>query len=388
MFIAKREDGILITLHDHKDTSSQETIKMYKYNCPACGSEVKLKSGNIRRMHFAHLNTECRASSEAETFYHLEGKAKLYQSLKISGSPELEYYIPQTMQRADVFLRTKQDFAFEFQCSTIHPSIIEQRSTLYESESIIPIWLIGKEKLGNIQPYMKLSAFQWSFLQNHKKGESPYILSFCPQYSVFHYLHPLFGFNSLDSYIFSKTSKEWQLHPPHNRKHPPSYWKTKWLHSKRRWRYDFCLYPAYQKLRNYCYMKMQIPLSLCPAAIGIPISSSYWFQTPVLQWQAWIYFDSIYHTPVDSIIHIPSLMNRFNQRIQHAHVKVKQLPLVRFGDYTNAIMEYLEQLCAVGILKKENDLVFRKAVSEKRYNTMEEATAHDKDILDRIVLKV
>jgi hypothetical protein len=69
-------------------------------------------------------------------------------------------------------------------------------------------------------------------------------------------------------------------------------------------------------------------------------------------------------------------------------VKVKQLPLVRFGHYTNAVMEYLDQLCIMGILKKESDQVFRKAVSEKRYNTMEEATAHDKDILDRIVLKL
>jgi hypothetical protein len=69
-------------------------------------------------------------------------------------------------------------------------------------------------------------------------------------------------------------------------------------------------------------------------------------------------------------------------------VKVKQLPLVRFGHYTNAVMEYLEQLCIVGILKKESDLVFRKTVSEKRYNTMEEATEHDNDILDRIVMKL
>ncbi|MBM7620617.1 competence CoiA-like predicted nuclease [Bacillus tianshenii] len=388
MFVAKREDGILITLHDCNDTSLQEKIRRYKYNCPACGSEVKLKSGNIRRMHFAHLDTECRASSEAETSYHLEGKSKLHEALKINGSPELEYYIPKTSQRADVFLRTEQDFAFEFQCSSIQPSVIEQRSSSYQSESIIPVWLIGKEKLGNIQSYMKLSAFQWSFLQNHKEGASPYILSFCPRYSVFHYLYPLFGSNSLDSYIFSKTSKEWQLQPSFIKKQPPSYWKTKWLHSKKRWRYTHCLYPANQMLRNYCYSKVQIPLSLCPAVIGIPVKSSFWFQTPVQQWQAWLYFDSIYHTPIHYIIHIPSLMTRFNQRIQQAHVKVKQLPLVRFGYYTDAVMEYLEQLCITGILEKESDLVFRKAVNEKKYSTLEEATAHDKDILDRIELEL
>ena len=386
MFIAKREDGILITLHDYQDTSSQEVIKGYKYSCPACYSEVKLKSGTIRRMHFAHLDTECSASSESETYYHLEGKAKLYQSLKKSGSPQLEYFIPETRQRADVFLRNEQDFAFEFQCSPIQPSIIEQRSLLYESESIIPIWLIGKEKLGIIQSYMKLSAFQWSFLQNHKKGATPFILSFCPQYSVFHYLFPQFGFNSLDSYIFSKTSKEWQLQPPEKRRHSPRHWKSKWLHSKLRWRYEFCLYPANRKLGNYCYTKMQIPLSLCPAVIGIPVSSSYWFQTPILQWQAWLYFDSIYHNPIHSIIHVPSLMKRFNQRIHQAHIKVKQLPLIRFGHYEIAVMEYLDQLCTVGILKKESDQVFRKAIREKRYSNLEEAAAHDKDILDRIVL--
>ncbi|WP_139364922.1 competence protein CoiA [Sutcliffiella halmapala] len=388
MFVAKRKDGSFITLMDLKNTQELELKgdKNQGFFCPACGAEVRVKNGEIRRIHFAHVQAECRAATEPETWYHLEGKDKLYKVLQDYGATQLESFIPQTKQRADILLETDRKFAFEFQCSSINPSTLKRRTKLYESILITPIWLIGKEKLGAVDTHMKLSTFQWAFLQNHSSDSSPYLLSFCPQQSLFYYLFPTFSFSSLDTYLTYQSSKEWQLEPKLiTSKNKPMYWKTKWLHHKKQWRYNYCLYKQNQQLRYYCYNKMHIPLSLFPAEIGLPVPSSYWFQTPIIQWQAWLYFDSIYKTPVSSIIHVPSIVKRFNQRIKQSFIKVKDLPLVKYGHYEDAIKEYLMLLELLGILEKESSIIYRKKKKEMPYTHLEEASVQDKQVLERIL---
>lgn len=387
MFVAKQKDGSFITLRDYSDTQALELQERKQiYFCPACEAEVRIKNGSIRRIHFAHIQRECQAGTEPETLYHLEGKDKLYQLLQKYGTTQLESFIASTKQRVDVLLETDQPFAFEFQCSSINPSIIKHRTMLYESIPITPVWLIGKEKLGSVSTHMKLSPFQWSFLQNHSVNSPPYIGSFCPQQSLFYYLFPQFSFTSLDTFILYQTSSEWQLEPTLQWSgEKPLYWKIKWLHHKRKWRYEHCFYKNHQQLRHFCYKEMKIPLSLIPAAIGIPVSSSYWFQTPSIEWQAWLYFDSIYHTPADSIIHVPSVIRRFNQRIFQKKIKVKQLPLVKYGHYEEAIHQYFNHLVVLGVIEKETSLVYRKREKEIPYSHLEEASIQDEQVLEQIV---
>ncbi|WP_223700675.1 competence protein CoiA [Sutcliffiella deserti] len=389
MFVAKRVDGTFITLLDYENGEQLERdIIGGEFQCPACGSEVRLKNGAIRRLHFAHIQTECKASTEAETLYHLDGKAKLFQLLQHYGKAQLETFITQTKQRADIFLSMEEKkYAFEFQCSSLPIPTLEQRTDLYKSQFITPIWVIGKEKLGPLSNQMKLSPFQWSFVQNHSSGSAPYLLSFCPQQSKFFYLFPRFSFNSLDTTISYQVSTEWELTPTPSFNQIQINSKTKWLYDKKMWRYKYCLYKSNQPLRHFCYSKMKIPLSLVPAEIGIPVPSSYWFQSPVIQWQAWLYFDSIYHTPVDSIIHLPSVIHRFNQRIKKSTIRVKQLPLVEYGNYEEAIVEYLHLLVSLNVLKKENETIFRKRKKELPYIHLEEALGQDTLIMEKVLAR-
>ncbi|WP_404449315.1 hypothetical protein LG307_06985 [Sutcliffiella horikoshii] len=384
MFVAKRKDGSFFSLLDWKNREDVERLtKGELFFCPACHSTLRLKHGQVRKVHFAHMNDSCNASSESETHYHLEGKAKLYESLRHSNDKTtLEHYIPSTNQRADVYMETgHRKYAFEFQCSTISKAEFSKRTKLYEISHIRPVWILGKEKLGKIQPQMKFSPFQWQFLQRHNAHSPPFILTFCPNTTRFHYLYPSFSFNSSTTYISSITSKSWIEHPTfQNIQHAT--WKEHFLHYKKKWRYSYSLYKTHNHLRSYCYTKMNIPLSLFPAEIGLPVPSFYRLHTPVIEWQAWLYFDSIFHTPLHSIIHVPTVLKNFKRRITGSHICLRELPLVKVGFYEDAVVEYLEALVSIGALKRESPMIYRKIKKELPYASMEGACKQDRIILE------
>ena len=58
-------------------------IKQIKYQCPICGEDVFLKSGEIKRPHFAHYSDDCN-NLTGETLEHLTAKLNLYKDLKDS----------------------------------------------------------------------------------------------------------------------------------------------------------------------------------------------------------------------------------------------------------------------------------------------------------------
>ncbi|WP_404461653.1 competence protein CoiA [Sutcliffiella horikoshii] len=386
MFVAKKKDGSFFSLLDWKTREEVERLtKGEQFFCPACHRTLQLKHGQVKKVHFAHMNDSCNASSESETTYHLEGKAKLYESLLHSyANPKLEHYIPSTNQRADVYMEAEnQKFAFEFQCSSISKSEFSKRTQLYESSHIKPIWILGKEKLGNIQSQMKFSPFQWQFLQRHTPRSSPYILSFCPKSTQFYYLYPSFSFNTSTTYISTLTSKVWIDNP--NFTPPKASWREHFLHYKKKWRYVYSLYKPHNYLRKYCYAKMNIPLSLFPAEIGLPVPSFYRMHTPVIEWQAWLYFDSIFHTPLHSIIHVPTVMQNFKRRIKNSQITIRELPLVKAGSYEDAIVEYLNALVFIGALKRETPVVYRKIKKELPFSSIEEACKQDRIVLEYLL---
>ncbi|MGD6872314.1 competence protein CoiA [Sutcliffiella horikoshii] len=387
MFVAKRKDGSFISLLDWKTREDVEHLtKGEQFFCPACHRTLQLKHGQVRKVHFAHMNDSCNASSESETNYHLEGKAKLYESLLHSNDKTtLEHYIPSTNQRADVYTESgNQKYAFEFQCSTIPKSEFSKRTQLYESSRIKPIWILGKEKLGNIQPQMKFSPFQWQFLQRHTPRSPPYILTFCPKTSIFHYIYPTFSFNTSTTYISTATSKVW-IENPNNMTTPTPSWKEHFLHYKKKWRYVYSLYKPQHLLRKFCYAKMNIPLSLFPAEIGLPVPSFYRIHTPVIEWQAWLYFDSIFHTPLHSIIHVPTVIQNFKRRIKNSQITIRELPLIKAGSYEDAIVEYLNALVSIGALKRETPIVYRKIKKELPFSSLEEGCKQDRIVLEYLM---
>lgn len=390
MFVAKTKDGSFFSLLDWKKREDVDRLtKGESFFCPACDSDLLIKQGQVRRIHFAHTNNSCNASSESESPYHLEGKVKLYESLLQYNQPILEHYIPKTNQRADVYMETDYGrYAFEFQCSSLSGGDFNRRTKLYENAGIRPIWIISSEKLGHDSDRpaspIKLTPFQWRFLQRPSPHSPPFILSFCPYKSLFSYHRPMFSINSSTTYLNSKISENW-IEQPGNQLKQATLWKEHYLHYKKKWRYEYSFYKPYQKLRSYCYGKMYIPLSLFPPEIGLSVPSFYHIHTSLIEWQAWLYFDSVYHTPASSMILLPSVLKNFRYRLKSSDIALRELPLVKTGSYENAIVEYLDALVEVGVLQRESPTIYRKKKKSLPIQTMEDAIKQDRLILQTLL---
>ncbi|CAG9622838.1 competence protein CoiA [Sutcliffiella rhizosphaerae] len=385
MFVAKRADGSLISLHGIS-SNKEISIDGENFYCPVCNKKLLLKKGQVKRAHFAHQNKECYASSEPETLYHLEGKARLYEKLQGFDWKELEFVIPETKQRADVFVQNlDNNYAFEFQCSSLSSSEFKKRTELYEAANIKPVWIIGKDKLNPAVPKMKITSFQWQFLQSSSKENPPFILSFCPKNSIFYYLYPTFTLNSTTTYISLITSPSWIEYPEHSMKNRYLSWKSHFLHYKKKWRYHYCMYKPLAMLQRLCYEKINIPLSLIPARIGLPVTSFYMLHSPLIEWQAWIYFDSIYHLPINAQLHLSTILNAVRYRVINNQIRLRDLPLVKGAQYEDAVIEYLDNLEILGVLKRCNEHYYQKLLPETPLQTLKQAVYQDYLLLDTLI---
>ena len=70
--------------------------KQTKYQCPICRNNVFLKSGEIKRPHFAHYSDDCNLTGE--TLEHLTAKLNLYNDLKDSIEKGKELILERTFK--------------------------------------------------------------------------------------------------------------------------------------------------------------------------------------------------------------------------------------------------------------------------------------------------
>lgn len=127
---------------------SDEANREDDFYCPCCKGEVILKKGSIKYPHFAHKSlTTCIGYSENETFEHLQGKLLIAKNCEIFGiSYELEAYMPQFKQRADVLINGH--IAIEFQCSSLSIERLKERTRQYQHHGYQVFWIWGK-RLGS-----------------------------------------------------------------------------------------------------------------------------------------------------------------------------------------------------------------------------------------------
>ncbi|MEY8537012.1 competence protein CoiA family protein [Lactococcus muris] len=117
-------EGMLIALDKNGQTVNiLESNKLKEpFYCPACKSSVRLKKGKIKISHFAHISLQnCSSWSEHESAQHLELKLGLYQWLRQKEKVEIEKYLPQIQQTADLLVNDK--LAIEIQCSSLTTKI-------------------------------------------------------------------------------------------------------------------------------------------------------------------------------------------------------------------------------------------------------------------------
>tara|TARA_Y100000590_G_scaffold412133_1_gene506817 strand:- start:464 stop:1264 length:801 start_codon:yes stop_codon:yes gene_type:complete len=78
------QDELLIPYawENAQPVSPLEAKRERNYSCPICNGDVFLRSGKIKRRHFAHRKGKDSCSATAETVEHLNAKALLFKSLK------------------------------------------------------------------------------------------------------------------------------------------------------------------------------------------------------------------------------------------------------------------------------------------------------------------
>lgn len=129
------------------------------YFCPLCRGKLCFKNGKILRPHFAHLRVgNCHYAWENESEEHLSLKALIYRNLRPFHQVEIEKYLDDCEQVADLLVNNR--LALEVQCSTLAIERLRERTLAYQKEGLHVRWLLGKSLwLGR-----KLSQLQRQFL--------------------------------------------------------------------------------------------------------------------------------------------------------------------------------------------------------------------------------
>lgn len=114
------------------------------FTCPACGSAVRLRKGQVMRPHFAHASLQaCQFFHENESTEHLLLKSELYRSLSKSAVVVVEKVLPELGQVADLVVN--DGLALEVQCSRLSEERLRERTQAYRKTGFRVLWLLGKK---------------------------------------------------------------------------------------------------------------------------------------------------------------------------------------------------------------------------------------------------
>jgi len=126
--------------------SATEAEKGVTYLCPECQGAVRLRGGQLRKLHFYHLsdNHSCRQNGKSPT--HL----RLQNLLKELLSAQLEHHFPSISRIADAYCPEKK-MVFEVQCSPISLEEMESRNRDYASIGLDVVWLLLERRFSKYQ---------------------------------------------------------------------------------------------------------------------------------------------------------------------------------------------------------------------------------------------
>ena len=201
MLVALTSDANLFVLTaDLCPTELKNIRQTTRFYCPQCKNKLQLKVGQVKIPHFAHIHASLceNAFSEGESTAHLLGKQQLFTFFsKQTNAVQLESYIHQLKQRPDLLVtHGNQQYAIEFQCTSIPTVQIQERTAGYVHFQIHPLWLVKTPEQLQKQGIMKLSLseFYQQFITHYKNDK--YLLTYDPEKCVFTYfsnLHYLQG---------------------------------------------------------------------------------------------------------------------------------------------------------------------------------------------------
>ncbi|WP_131101628.1 competence protein CoiA family protein [Bacillus sp. SYJ] len=378
MFIAKRENGEKIHLLDHHDEELLHRMrKRESFFCTACGKEVQMRLGKQKKWHFAHKKVDsCLAFYEAESIYHIHGKELLYRWLKRQNfHVEIEHYLPAIQQRPDIFIeRAGRKIAIEYQCANLSIEQLYKRTHSYWRASIQVVWIIGGNQLKKQSAYwMKFSSLMAFSLQSYPQ---PLLIFFCSKQKSFMKCTFLTSFSTSVSfshiiYLPTETTTFEMLFSsvPFQKEILEREWKKRKDYFRKNalpiWNYN------HKSLLRLLYQCKYTPANF-PSEIGVPLPSSFAFQTNPFIWQAFLYMKCIGELAVGDYISLPYVCSYIKK-----YTKRRMLPYFSQHIWKVAVTEYMTFLCYVGVLQKVGTYKYRKKRRIVMLKTEEEVMKYD-----------
>lgn len=369
MLTAYDPNHLMINLAEHWSRSELERLRSETtFRCPICKEVVRLRLGEKRIWHFAHVeNSTCHIEYEHESMYHLIGKKQLYRWLSFqSYSPLIEIHLKPLNQRPDLFLSTHQfQFAFEYQCSSIPLTNIQKRSKAYIQAGIEPIWILGEKRISQISRFVfRVDDIALQSLLYSDSFSYPYLVYYCPLKERFSILHTIIPYSSkivfavLDTLSPNDVSFPFQF-PFRNQLSRP--FIDQWVHKV----FTSRMYIHVQRDPAVILMKhklIQKGISPChfPSEAGVPSNFLIWFKTPAYVWQTVFLLEIFDPIPIGKTVHFRDLYQLFLRQIKH--YKIKRRRDISAGDshLSFAIMAYLKCLTKFGLLKWGGKAQFTK----------------------------
>ncbi len=138
MFVARNHKGLLCNALEEKIEKGADFV------CPACSGAVRFKKGKVMQPHFAHVSLEeCRFYRENESVEHLNLKAELFRWAVQTEKVEVEAFLPELQQIADLLVDKK--LALEVQCSPLSIERLQERTLSYRQRGYQVLWLLGRK---------------------------------------------------------------------------------------------------------------------------------------------------------------------------------------------------------------------------------------------------
>ncbi|MDF2607463.1 MAG: putative competence protein/transcription factor [Bacillales bacterium] len=372
---------IFVALDNKGNKVSAQDIKDNKAFCPACGERLITKRGMSKTWHFAHSTSSRCSIYTGESNEHKMAKEVISSWINMYN---LECFIEKSINtdlRADILtIINNRSYAFEYQRSYLSKKEISKRTSLYQRGNITPIWIFGQ---GDSTPRI-MPSYILNYISNINNTK----------HSFFQLNKSMLGFKKI--FPISKVSPNKiyceEVFLPFNNNSPSQLLNYNQVninknelvkhynYHKKQWR----LTPKNIKNRHTkaildeMYLQRISPL-LIPIEVGLPVPFSYLINDCSVEWQLKIFLFVLNRLKIGQSINVREIKQSISR---FGIVTPNVLPNVKNLDYFLPIYYYLDFLCNVDVLQKDNNGNFIKVKDFKKPNHIEEAMKADSIFID------
>jgi competence CoiA-like predicted nuclease len=307
-------------------------------------------------------------------------------------------YLNDIRQRADVGLqRFPFTLAFEFQCSSIPPSLLQERDQGYRSQNIRPLWIWNRSRLKTVGHHLySLSPLEWHtrrFPFTHPphhpiQRQKGFLTFFDPNVQTLTFLYHLVPLNArklwAESFTLPLTEITLQtfLYPDLTINKSAG-WHSAWLTQKKKWRTAGIprLNHFEWDLQRFSEAKGVIWKAF-PGVVGIPVGDDHVIEQPTYLWQGWLCLTFFLHRAEGDLISLHDMKKAFLTLINKKWIVL--CASCQLNEAWHLLVAYMNALVDSHLLeRKDQNTYVVKAPLRWGSPFFDELVAEDKRILSQ-----